>query len=74
VDQSISEWGFLLGVLVHSLYEGNQSSELGFAAAISVEPLLDLIYESKIDCGENSRGAKWLLEGGDLDNYPGPEA
>ena len=69
----ISEWGFLLGVLVHSLYEGDQRSELGFAAAISVEPLLNLIYESKIDCGENSTGAKWLLEGGDLDNYPGPE-
>lgn len=66
----ISEYGFLLGVLIESLFWGGQSLEVGFAAVISIEPLLDLIYESQIDCGKNSTFARWLYDSGDLDELP----
>jgi len=44
----ISEYGFLLGVLTESLDEGKRESELGFSAAISVEPLLVLLQQNEI--------------------------
>jgi len=44
----ISEYDFLLGVLTESLTDGDQALENGFASVISIEPLLDLLHESKI--------------------------
>lgn len=66
----ISEYGFLLGVLIESLFWGGQSQETGFAAVISIEPLLNLVHESKIDCGKNSRFVTWLYESGDPEEFP----
>lgn len=39
----ISEYGFLLGILTESLIRNYQPDELGFASAISIEPLLDML-------------------------------
>jgi hypothetical protein len=58
-----SEYGFLLGVMTDSLYNGEQSYELGFASVISVEPLLNIIHDAGLECGENSRFAKELFSG-----------
>lgn len=44
----ISEYGFLLGVLTESLIRNSEATELGFAAAISIEPLLNLLAENNI--------------------------
>jgi S1-C subfamily serine protease len=44
----ISEYGFLLGVLTESLTENNKDVEVGFAAAISIEPLLVVLAENHI--------------------------
>ncbi len=49
----ISEYDFLLGVLTESLTDGDQALENGFASVISIEPLLDLLYENKIRIREN---------------------
>lgn len=68
----ISQFGFLLGVMIESVFEGGKSSELGFAAVISIEPLLDLIYEQGIDCGMNSEFVTWLYEDGNPENAPSP--
>jgi V8-like Glu-specific endopeptidase len=57
----LSEFGFLLGVMTDSLYGNDQPHELGFASAVSVEPLLELIHEEKIDCGENLAFARELF-------------
>lgn len=56
-----SEYGFLLGVMTEALFEGDKPYELGFAAAVSIQPLLDLIDEAKIECGENSQFIKELF-------------
>jgi S1-C subfamily serine protease len=58
----ISEYGFLIGVLIESLSEGQQNTELGFAAAISVEPLWDLLYESGIWPGKNAEFMRQFYE------------
>jgi len=39
----ISEWGFLLGIVTHSLIDGDRDLETGFAVAVSIQPLLDLL-------------------------------
>jgi S1-C subfamily serine protease len=57
----LSEFGFLLGVLTDSLYGNDQPHELGFASAVSVEPLLELIHEYRIECGENLAFARELF-------------
>lgn len=44
----ISEYGFLLGVLTESLIHDNRDEELGYSAAISIEPLLELLYANGI--------------------------
>ena len=49
----ISEYDFLLGVLTEPLADGDQALENGFASVISIEPLLDLLYENKIRIREN---------------------
>lgn len=61
----LSEFGFLLGVLTDSLYGNDQPHELGFASAVSVEPLLELIHEDKIECGENLAFARELFGSAD---------
>lgn len=61
----ISEYGFLLGVLTESLVMNNQSEELGYSSAISVEPLLVLLQENGVYPGKNKETIEVLLEGAD---------
>ena len=61
----LSEHGFLLGVLTDALHRDDQPHELGFASAVSVEPLLELIHEYRIECGENLRFARELFGSAD---------
>lgn len=61
----ISEYGFLLGVLTESLVVNNQSEELGYSSAISVEPLLVLLQENGVYPGKNKETIEVLLEGAD---------
>ncbi|WP_342537604.1 serine protease [Sporosarcina sp. FSL K6-1540] len=56
----ISEYGFLLGILTESLGEQDKPTEIGFASAISIEPLLSLIHENNIDIGEGTLFIKEL--------------
>ena len=58
---AISEYGFLLGVMNQSLTDGGKPAELGYMAALSIEPLLELIMKYDLDCGENTRHAKTLF-------------
>lgn len=58
----ISEYGFLLGVLTESLVMNNQTEELGYSSAISVEPLLVLLQENGVYPGKNKEIIKELLE------------
>lgn len=44
----ISEHGFLLRVLTESLTNDRQDAELGFASAISVEPIYDLLVAAGV--------------------------
>ena len=44
----ISEYDFLLGVLIESLTDGDQALENSFASVISIEPLLELLHKNKI--------------------------
>lgn len=61
----LSEFGFLLGVLTESLVVNNQSEELGYSSAISVEPLLVLLQENGVYPGKNRETIEVLLEGAD---------
>lgn len=61
----LSEFGFLLGVLTESLVVNNQSEELGYSSAISVEPLLVLLQENGVYPGKNREIIEVLLEGAD---------
>lgn len=61
-----SEYGFLLGVMTHSLYAAAKPYELGFAAVLSIEPLLALLQEKDIRCGPNREFIDRLFAG-DLD-------
>jgi len=45
----INEYGSLLAVLIESLYEQDQAEENGFASAIAIEPLLNLLAEHGIE-------------------------
>jgi hypothetical protein len=44
----LSEWGFLLGVLTDSLTTDPDQLETGFAAAVTIEPLLAILAEHGI--------------------------
>ncbi|WNL41967.1 serine protease [Halomonas sp. PAMB 3264] len=61
----LSEFGFLLGVLIESLVVNNQSEELGYSSAVSVEPLLVLLQENGVYPGKNRETIEVLLEGAD---------
>lgn len=61
----LSEFGFLLGVLTESLVVNNQSEELGYSSAISVEPLLVFLQENGVYPGKNRKTIEVLLEGAD---------
>lgn len=58
----ISEYGFLLGVLTEALGEQGKPTEVGYASVISIEPLIDLIYEKKLDIGEQASFISKLYE------------
>ncbi|MEY2369868.1 S1 family peptidase [Lysinibacillus capsici] len=60
----ISEYGFLLGVLTESLGGQDKPVEVGFSSAISIEPLLNLIYENSIEIVEQSKFIKELFSEG----------
>jgi hypothetical protein len=57
----ISEYGFLLGVFIESLFEAGKSTEMGFAAVLSIEPLLVLLHENGIRIKGNSNVLDWEL-------------
>ena len=59
----ISEYGFLLGILTESLVMNDQTEELGYSSAISVEPLLVLLQENGVYPGDNKETIEVLLEG-----------
>lgn len=61
----LSEHGFLLGVLTESLVNKDQSEELGYSSAISVEPLLQLLHENSVYPGKNKEILKVLFDGSD---------
>lgn len=61
----ISEYGFLLGILTESLVMNNQSEELGYSSALSIEPLLVLLRENGIYPVKNKETIEVLLEGAD---------
>lgn len=51
---AISEYGFLLGVVTHSLIEDGNDTTAGLMAVLSVEPLWNLLHEKAIyPPGEN---------------------
>ncbi len=58
----LSEFGFLLGVLKESLVINNQSEELGYSSAISVEPLLALLQENGVYPGNNRETIERLVK------------
>lgn len=66
----ISEYGFLLGVTTESLLGAEHVLETGFAAAISIEPLLVLLHDNRIYPGENGRIIRELLSATDDDAEP----
>ncbi|MBF0376259.1 MAG: trypsin-like peptidase domain-containing protein [Desulfamplus sp.] len=61
----LSEHGFLLGVMTESLVINNQSVELGYLSAISIEPLLTLLHENGIYPGKNRETIEVLFDGAD---------
>ncbi|HHQ6550623.1 TPA: S1 family peptidase [Serratia fonticola] len=70
----LSEYGFLLGVLTESLVMNQQTEELGYSSAISVEPLLTLLQANGIYPASNRETIEVLLEGADhWDGLPGNE-
>ncbi len=67
----ISEWGFLLGVFIESLTHMDQSSENGFSAIISIEPLLVLLHENNIIIeGNENVVTSVIIEEGAIPNSP----
>ena len=59
----LSEYGFLLGIVTESLVMNNQPEQLGYTAAISVEPLLTMLHENKIYPASNRETLEVLFEG-----------
>ncbi|HJT59007.1 MAG TPA: serine protease [Ktedonobacteraceae bacterium] len=55
----ISEYGFLLGVFIESLFEGGKTAEMGFASVLTIEPLLVLLQKNGIKIRENSNVLDW---------------
>jgi hypothetical protein len=49
----IDDYGVLLGIFVESLVKDANPSELGFAAALSIEPLLRLLKDNEITLTDN---------------------
>jgi hypothetical protein len=49
----IDDYGVLLGIFVESLVKDTNPSELGFAAALSIEPLLRLLKDNEITLADN---------------------
>lgn len=56
----ISEYGFLLGIVTEALHHNSFDNDSGYSAAISVQPLWDLIDESGVNVGENMEFLKML--------------
>lgn len=50
----LSEWGFAIGVLLEGLVQQGSPVELGFAAAIGLGPLFDLLIRNRIFPGLNA--------------------
>lgn len=74
----ISEYGFLLGILTEALLSAKQVLEVGFAAALTVEPLWNLLRDNGIYPASNSLFLRYL-EGDEeaerelLGNPPDPD-
>jgi len=66
----ISEYGFLLGVLTESLIHDNRDEELGYSAAISIEPLLELLYAHGIYQEEDREFLETVFGGENASNPP----
>lgn len=62
----LSEYGFLLGVLVESLVIDGKDAETGYSSAISIEPLLVMLHDHGIYPGKNRQIIEALIGG--IDN------
>ncbi|CUI28102.1 S1 family peptidase [Dyella jiangningensis] len=62
----LSEYGFLLGVLVESLVMDGKDEETGYSSAISIEPLLVMLHDNGIYPGKNRQVVEALIAG--IDN------
>lgn len=62
----LSEYGFLLGVLVEALVMDGKDAETGYSSAISIEPLLVMLHDNGIYPGKNRQLIESLLDG--IDN------
>lgn len=62
----MSEYGFLLGVLVEALVMDGKDAETGYSSAISIEPLLVMLHDNGIYPGKNRQVIEALLDG--IDN------
>lgn len=60
----ISELGFLLGIMTQSFVKDGQPPEMGFAAALTVEPLWDLLDQNDILPGVNAEFLRELRDPG----------
>lgn len=62
----LSEYGFLLGVLVEALVMDGKDAETGYSSAISIEPLLIMLHDNGIYPGKNRQVIEALIDG--IDN------
>ncbi len=62
----LSQYGFLLGVLVEALVMDGKDAETGYSSAISIEPLLVMLHDNGIYPGKNRQLIEALLDG--IDN------
>lgn len=62
----LSEYGFLLGVLVEALVMDGKDAETGYSSAISIEPLLVMLHDNGIYPGKNRQIIEALIGG--IDN------
>jgi hypothetical protein len=62
----LSEYGFLLGVLVEALVMDGKDAEAGYSSAISIEPLLVILHDNGIYLGKNRQAIEAFLRG--IDN------
>jgi len=66
----LSEYGFLLGVLTESLIHDSRDEELGYSAAVSIEPLLELLHSNGVYPGDNRELLEVIYDGKEFSCSP----